>query len=63
VAQSVALLTLPVKGVTVQCLEYFTFVMEGAGRKWKRVVLKIKAKIDICNRLECGKRYILSIIF
>jgi Mor family transcriptional regulator len=41
----------------VQCLEYFIFVMEGAGKRRKRVVLKIKAKIDICNRLERGKNF------
>jgi hypothetical protein len=40
----------------MQCLEYFIFVTEGAGKKQKRVVLTIKAKIDICNRLECGKK-------
>jgi hypothetical protein len=43
------------QGVTVQCLEYFIFVMEGTGKKWQRVVLRIKAKIDTCNRLERGK--------
>jgi hypothetical protein len=31
--------------------------MEGAGKKWKRVVLMIKAKVDICNKLECGKNH------
>jgi hypothetical protein len=41
--------------VTVPCLEYFIFVMEGAGKRRKRVVLTIKAKIDIYNRLERGK--------
>jgi hypothetical protein len=32
------------QGVTVQWLEYFIFVMEGAGKKRKRVVLTIKEK-------------------
>jgi hypothetical protein len=30
--------------------------MEGAGKNQKRVVLTIKAKIDICNRLERGEK-------
>jgi hypothetical protein len=29
--------------------------MEGAGKKWKRVALMIKAKTDICNKLEHGE--------
>jgi hypothetical protein len=33
----------------VQCLEYFTVVIEGAGQKRKRVVLKTAAKTGICN--------------
>jgi hypothetical protein len=37
-------------GVTVQCLEYFIFVMEGAGKKWKRAVLTIKAKMDMWQK-------------
>jgi hypothetical protein len=28
--------------------------MERAGKRWKRIVLTIKAKIEICNRLEHG---------
>jgi hypothetical protein len=32
------------QGVTVQCLEYFIFIMEGAGKKRKRVVLTTKEK-------------------
>jgi hypothetical protein len=31
--------------------------MEGAGKKHKIVVLMIKAKTDICNRLECGENH------
>jgi hypothetical protein len=31
--------------------------MEGAGKRQKIVVLTIKAKIDICNRLERGKNH------
>jgi hypothetical protein len=32
--------------------------MEGAGKKRKRVVLTIKTKIDIYNRLEHGENVI-----
>jgi hypothetical protein len=31
--------------------------MKGAGKKWKRVPLTIKAKTDICNRLKCGENH------
>jgi hypothetical protein len=31
--------------------------MEGAGKKWNRVVLTVKAKIDIYNRPECGENH------
>jgi hypothetical protein len=31
--------------------------MERAGKKRKRVVLMIKANIDICNRLERGEKH------
>jgi hypothetical protein len=31
----------------MQYLEYFIFVMEGTGKKQKKVVLTIKAKIDM----------------
>jgi hypothetical protein len=31
--------------------------MVGAGKKQKKVVLMINAKIDICNRLECGENH------
>jgi hypothetical protein len=41
----------------VQCLEYFIFVTEEAGKKQKRVVLMTKAKTDICNRLEHGENH------
>jgi hypothetical protein len=33
------------------------FVMERGGKKQKRVVLTIKTKTDICNRLEHGKNH------
>jgi hypothetical protein len=33
------------QGVTVQCLKYFIFFMERFGKKLKRVVLMVKAKI------------------
>ena len=39
--------------VTVQCLENFIiFVMEGAGKKRKKVVLTIKTKLGIYIKLE-----------
>jgi hypothetical protein len=31
--------------------------MEGASKKCERAVLKLKAKIDSCNRLEHGKNH------
>jgi hypothetical protein len=31
--------------------------MEGAGKKQKRVVLSIKVKIEICNRLQRGENH------
>jgi hypothetical protein len=31
--------------------------MEGAGEKWKRVLLMITAKLDIRNELECGENH------
>jgi hypothetical protein len=31
--------------------------VEEAGKKRKRVVLMIKAKVDICNRLEHGRNH------
>jgi hypothetical protein len=31
--------------------------METAGKKQKRVVLTIKAKIDTCNRLDRGENH------
>jgi hypothetical protein len=31
--------------------------MEGADKKRKRVVLTIKAKLDVCNRLEHGENH------
>jgi hypothetical protein len=31
--------------------------MEGAGKEQKRVLLTIKAKVDICNRLERGENH------
>jgi hypothetical protein len=37
--------------------------MEGAGKKQKRVVLKIKAKIGLFKRLLGALRYVLSKIF
>jgi len=41
-------------------VEYFicvssSFVMEGASKKRKKVLLTIKEKIDMCNRLERGE--------
>jgi hypothetical protein len=51
------------QGVTVQCLEYFSFVIEGAGKKEKRVVLIVKAKIGLSMRLLSMVRYMLSIMF
>jgi hypothetical protein len=47
----------------VQCLEYFIFVMEGAGKKRKRVVLMLKAKRGLSVMLLGMLRYVLSIIF
>jgi hypothetical protein len=37
--------------------------MEGADQKWKRVMLKIKAKMALFMRLLGTLKYILSIIF
>jgi hypothetical protein len=33
------------------------FVLERAGKKQKRVVLTIKAKVDMCSRLEHDRNY------
>jgi hypothetical protein len=41
----------------VQCLEYFIFVMEGAGKKRKIVVLMTKAKIGLSMRLLATLKY------
>jgi hypothetical protein len=51
------------QGVAVQCPEYFIFVMEGTGKKRKRGVLTIKAKIGLSMNLLGAVRYILIIIF
>jgi hypothetical protein len=50
-------------GVIVQCLECFIFVIEGAGKKRKIVVLMTKAKLELSIRLLGTLRYILSIMF
>jgi hypothetical protein len=47
----------------VPCLEYFTFVMQGAGKKQKRVVLMTKAKTGLSTRLLGTITYILGITF
>jgi hypothetical protein len=47
----------------VQCLEYFVFVMEGAGKERRRVVLMTKAKMGLSMRLLSTLRYILSMVF
>jgi hypothetical protein len=47
----------------VQCLEYLIFIMEGAGKKRKRLVLRVKAKIGLSMRLPGTLTYVLRIIF
>jgi hypothetical protein len=44
-------------------VEYFVLVMEGAGKKPKRVVLATKARIGVSMRLLGTVRCTLSVIF
>jgi hypothetical protein len=48
------------QGVTVQCLEFFIFVMEEAGKKQQRVVLMTTAKMGLSMRLLGTLRYVLT---
>jgi hypothetical protein len=63
VVRAVALLPSPVTGCYSAVLGIFHFFMEGVGKKRKRVVLTIKAKLDLSMGLLSTLRYILSIIF